>query len=338
MVINKHIDSNFIYLISDIHSNLDLFMKSIKNLDLNKDYLFILGDLIEKGDKNIETLDYIISLENTYKNHVFALLGNCDKVLNDFHSPSDYLLLKKYSLKLGHTILNEFLSGVGFDKYNISSYNEALDLINIKYKKYFDYIKYLPKGYLINDSILLTHAEKNESIKKGLFNELEFPNDFKLNVVGHMPSMMYKELPNLSPLFKDNILFIDGGNNVVRFGGLNLVKLNLEDLSFTYKTNHNYKLIRVKENQKRSGNTYIPQKTKVDFVIDHNSYKEIYINNQKLYVESLNLVDNFAYDAMDIFLELNSGEYIYLVKQCDELSFVIKDNTCGLAYTKNLDI
>ncbi len=328
-----------IYLISDIHANLSLFKESINTIDLNKDYLFILGDLIEKGEDNIKILDFLMELKNKYFSHLHILKGNCDLVFDKLRGNIDNELLKKYSLKLGHTILNEFLEGINVDKNNISDYSKYIDTIKDKYKKYYDFIDSLPLSILINDNILLTHADSFESENKGLIKKDDFYKDYKLNIVGHMPTMMYKKLPSLDPIKIDKVLYIDGGNNVVRFGGLNLVKLNLETLNYTYQTFTKYKDVEVIYKQSAKGNTYIPVKTKVESYCNKKSYYIVKINNEDLYVEKENLVDNmYAYDATNIFLSLKKGEIVKLVKVCDDLSFILKNNICSLSLTKNLKL
>ena len=328
-----------IYLISDIHANLSLFKESIKELDLTTNYLFVLGDLIEKGEENIKTLDYLIDLINKYEGHIYIVKGNCDLVFDKLRGKIDNELLRKYSLKLGHTILNEFLEGINVDIKSVLDYAKYIDIIKVKYKKYYDFIDSIPLNILINDNILLTHADISESDSKDLIKKEDFYKDYKLNVVGHMPVMMYKKLPSLDPNKIDNVLYIDGGNNVVRFGGLNLVKLNLETLDYRYKTFTIYKDVEVVENQRAKGNTYIPKKTKVESYVDKGSYYIVKINGEDLYVETLNLVDKmYAYDATNIFLPLKKGEIVKLVKVCDDLCFILKDNTCSLTYTRFLNL
>lgn len=47
-------------VISDIHGNLDLYKRLLIKIDYkpNEDCLILLGDIIEKGPKNLETLHY----------------------------------------------------------------------------------------------------------------------------------------------------------------------------------------------------------------------------------------------------------------------------------------
>lgn len=65
-------------VISDIHGNLDLYIKLLNKIKYhpNKDCLILLGDLIEKGPKNLETLHYIMLQTKTEDVH--CIMGNCD--------------------------------------------------------------------------------------------------------------------------------------------------------------------------------------------------------------------------------------------------------------------
>ena len=338
MILKKKINKDYIYLISDIHANINLFKESIKELDFNEDILFILGDIFEKGNKNIETIDFVKELMDKYPLNVFSIIGNNDQVLNEFKPPRNFERLKRYSLVLGNTILNEFLEGIGVDIYSNYDLDEKLDLVLVKYKKYFDFINSLPNGYFINDKILLTHANKEESENKKIIkSDLFLKFNYQLNVVGHIPNMMLKNIPSMDPIVKDRVLYIDGGNNVVEFGGLNLVKLNLNDLSYTFKTYYNYPLYKVINNQEESGDSYIPYKREIDNLVLIDDIYKVYINNYSYYTTKRNILDNkYVYDALNIFKELKKDEIVYVPFFGKTISIIIKDNCASLAYSKNL--
>lgn len=73
-------DSRRIIAISDIHGNLPVFKKLLRKIafDPEKDALFLVGDLLEKGPYNLETLYYIMELSR--HPHVHPMIGNCDVV------------------------------------------------------------------------------------------------------------------------------------------------------------------------------------------------------------------------------------------------------------------
>lgn len=61
-----------IYVMSDLHGMYDEFIAMIKKIDFNiGDELFILGDIVDRGDKAAEILNYIIDKPN-----IVPLMGN----------------------------------------------------------------------------------------------------------------------------------------------------------------------------------------------------------------------------------------------------------------------
>lgn len=69
-----------VYVMSDIHGQYDLFLKMLRIINFNdKDTLFILGDVIDRGPKGIETLDKIIQSKNMH-----MLLGNHELMMLDY--------------------------------------------------------------------------------------------------------------------------------------------------------------------------------------------------------------------------------------------------------------
>ncbi len=65
-------------VISDIHGNLDLYLKLLDQISYkpNEDCLILLGDLIEKGKRNLDTLHYI--MHQVQNEDVHCIMGNCD--------------------------------------------------------------------------------------------------------------------------------------------------------------------------------------------------------------------------------------------------------------------
>ena len=81
------------YIISDIHGHLDLFKNLLGKIkfDFDKDNLYLLGDYVDWGPKSIDTLLYIMDIDEKYKN-VHVLIGNHDLMFlnqasNYFNTP-----------------------------------------------------------------------------------------------------------------------------------------------------------------------------------------------------------------------------------------------------------
>ncbi len=69
-------DESKTYLMSDIHGDLESFQKLLKHVNLDNDRLFILGDVLDKGTKPMETFRLIRSLMKKYPGHLEYIRGN----------------------------------------------------------------------------------------------------------------------------------------------------------------------------------------------------------------------------------------------------------------------
>ena len=104
----KHIDlpaARRVFAVSDVHGNLDYLKGLLDKISFSPDdVLILLGDLIEKGPRSIDTLQYIIQLCKTHTVHV--LRGNCDRLL--FDKLSNDWLFRYRTCWRGNLIMNEF--------------------------------------------------------------------------------------------------------------------------------------------------------------------------------------------------------------------------------------
>ena len=71
--------ARFTYVISDIHGQFDALMEMLEQIEFSEeDELYILGDVIDRGPKSIECIQWIMSKDN-----VLTLLGNHEVILYD---------------------------------------------------------------------------------------------------------------------------------------------------------------------------------------------------------------------------------------------------------------
>ena len=67
-------DTIMIYVMSDLHGEYDKFINMLNKIEFSsKDTLYILGDVLDRGEKSLEIIDYIRRPEN---NNIKLLMGN----------------------------------------------------------------------------------------------------------------------------------------------------------------------------------------------------------------------------------------------------------------------
>lgn len=149
-----------VYVMSDIHGCYDEFMKMLDLIQLKEDdTLYILGDVIDRGNGSLQILDYIMSHKN-----IKMLLGNHED-----------LFLKWYE----H---NKFLKFCYFLNWMSALprcifYKQFKMLKKSKQKEYVEFLKNLPLYEILkfnNEEYFLVHAGINCTKK---INEQE-PKDF----------------------------------------------------------------------------------------------------------------------------------------------------------------
>ena len=167
-----------LYCISDIHGELDLFIKLLKKINFNKnDQLIILGDIIDKGTKSIELSELIFSMEN-----VKVLMGNHEYEFYKYYqalkqqNKLDILKLQSFfpeeEKKLDNNIINHLI--------NLPFYFETNDVI------------FVHAGVLLdcNNNIVDLDKTPNEYF----VYDREFKNDYviynsnKCVIFGHTPT------------------------------------------------------------------------------------------------------------------------------------------------------
>lgn len=353
-IVNLNLDLNKrLIFISDIHGNLKLLKKILDKVNFNNnDYLFILGDIIEKSYDNLSILDYIMELN--LKDNVYILCGNCDNVLSYMINNVDDKLLKYYALKKKNTILLDFARKENVLVDENSNMEELCNLFYLKYKKYYDFILNLPHIYNINNKIYAVHGGINniDDISLNSLDVMKNDNFYFdsnkskiLQIVGHFPTINYDgKIPNVNPIIdlNKNIISIDGGVSVVPWYQLNaLIIDNLNDLNISYQYVDDFNKTRVISDFK-SFNTDLlnitHKEVKVNIIFEDDDFYTAYYNDIKLYIlKECLLKDNYVFNAFNYFHNLKLNEIVSLVYKGKNLSIIKKNGIIGLCYTKYLE-
>lgn len=227
------------FAVSDVHGNLDYLKGLLDKIAFSRDdVLILLGDLIEKGPKSLETLQYIMQLCKTHTVHV--LRGNCDCLLFDKDLPDGWLFRYRTSWH-GNLIMNEFARRLDCPIREPEDIDRLRERVKREFPEEYAFLTGLPiilesEHYIfvhggIPGEDSLTHPEKLEDwacMKNDDFLHQGHAFRSKWCVVGHWPATLYREnWPCANPLVsvRQQIVSIDGGCVIKRDGQLNALRL-----------------------------------------------------------------------------------------------------------------
>ena len=211
------------YCIADIHGCYDEFMELLQLISFNpdEDILYVLWDVIDRGDRPIDCLQYIMRTKN-----VHLLLGNHEHMMLDYFDCNNGS--SWFKNKNGMTLLQyNLLSGVETEKIIKYLRNRPLyKTVNVNNRRFF-----LSHAGL-NAAVPFKHQQKKHLIwgREDFYQYVALPNH--ICIFGHTPtSSLYKKDCSiwLDELHNDKIN-IDCG---CVFGGA-LAALRLDDGAIFY--------------------------------------------------------------------------------------------------------
>ena len=220
------------YCISDIHGCHDEFIYLLEeiNFDPTHDTLYVIGDVIDRGDRPIDCLRYIMNA----KNSIHLLRGNHEIMMLDYFSDPNSLYGERWFRNGNKVTLEQLCSLPGIEREKILRYVRGRPLyktVAIAGKRYF-----LSHAGL-DASIPFIHQETNALVWSR--EEFHWRAALKSHtcVFGHTPTFHLRVDFNCSVWrdtdFNDKIC-IDCG---CVFGGA-LSALRLDDLETFYVKSH----------------------------------------------------------------------------------------------------
>lgn len=149
------------FVCSDIHSFYDEFIQALNEAGFDKENndhrLVILGDMLDRGSKAKELLDYVLSLP---QDRFFYVLGNHDDLFFDLLYALEHNIGINGAHRSNGTIdtICQFTGLTEVDLY-AHTYNYEKDIANNKYiKKYIKLIKERAVDYLEDDKYVYVHG------------------------------------------------------------------------------------------------------------------------------------------------------------------------------------
>lgn len=339
---------------SDLHGDLRLFQKALKQVGFcSDDILFILGDMIEKGDDddNLAMLEYMI--EFSKQDNVYLLAGNCDEIFRFILPPVDEKKFLYYALTRKHSVINDLAKRMQISLSKEMDINAFVSKIEKEYLSFYQFTDSLPDVLFLNEKMVLVHggiADINripekaiEVLKYDRFLETAPPQPL-LMMVGHYPTRNYRsDVFNVDPIFdfRKRIIAIDGGNNVVKGGQINIVILDcLNGMNFSFQAVDHYPKYILKEDvyhaqDNRNTNICFGQneveilKRDLDFVsIRPLGLKdEMWVHHSFIYTYN---GKNYCFDGTNYFMNLKKGDKISIVKLAEPYCLVKQNGTIGL--------
>ncbi len=338
--------------ISDIHANLDVYKELLQkvNYQPNQDRLILIGDLIEKGTQNLETLHYI--MKQTQQEAVFCTMGNCDFICKNVLYSYRLEFLKKVLLSRRESILHEMKDAIGLSLDKDTDMSDFCFQLRKHFLKELSFCNDLPHVIETDDTIYVHSALNNEItfgtdfkevINCRLFLKQDRPRFQKRVIVGHMPVTEYcTTIADFNPYYDPtmNVYSIDGGNIVKDNGQLNA--LIFDDHTISSKSVDHLQEVKVKQD--------VFAFTPLPFFVNWNEgYVQILkeeTNQSYVYNEHLNrkfwvpnefIVDHKATGYTNYQMPLKKGETVKVCFSYQDKVQIKKNGILGWTYRRNLD-
>ncbi|MGL5042251.1 MAG: metallophosphoesterase [Culicoidibacterales bacterium] len=339
-----------IIVISDIHANYKALKSLLKKVNYNekKDYLIILGDIIEKGKHNIKTLAYIRKLEQK-SDRLFVIEGNCDALIN--HLLEDENKLLAYINRVGDSLLLEWIKKLKLAKNN----GQIGKAIKQHYAADLAWLDQRPT-IISSNELIFVHA----GIPQGELNTeretmLTVKNagiadhpETKTVILGHFPAINYRKTGDYThEIYIDQIrktISIDGANQLKEDGQLNalIIKKVGKELTFTTDFVDLKPEVKIKHSYLAPLKETIQENINWPYALEKGEIIERTVFFTKCYIEARGI--QWFKNEYLTFLENNQYELnIYhstaiLSVEIDDIVTIIDDTTTGYIYIKKKGI
>lgn len=218
---------------SDLHGQNKRFMSLLKNMEYepDKDLLIVCGDLIDRGEENLDCFETCRNLQNK---GAVLLKGNHEQFLE--HSLMEMLANDNWRTNPSEDLYNWIRYNGGAEMYK-----EIKDLSCKKLTEMLTFVQKLPLYFAISNFIF-SHAGANvaKTIEENSENELVWMSETfpfrpaylgKVMVFGHIPTWQLHETPGKKKsaakiwydrTYKDKICLDCGGIFGGRLAGIEL--------------------------------------------------------------------------------------------------------------------
>lgn len=197
-----------IYLMADIHGRYNEFIDMLKKINFKEtDFLYIIGDVIDRRPNGIKLLKYIMNTDNIelIKGNHEQMMYNSVKIKEE--NLTDELSIIRYYDWMrngGNITFEEYKDEDWKTRENIMSFLENLETFKILRINNINYILvhaglYIPEGYKIPEELSLKkifEINKNRDIclyiREDFLDVFEYIPNYKI-IFGHTPTVYIPE-------------------------------------------------------------------------------------------------------------------------------------------------
>ena len=350
-------DTGRIIAISDVHGNLEYLRGLLNKLDLRgEDTLVFCGDIMEKGPQSLDTLHFLMDLNE--RRRCWFVLGNCDywyderdhsKPCRDWYV-RDYLLTNANGN--GPGLLQQMCDAAGVtvdENFDIDAYYKALGDM---FPREFEFLASMPQ-VIETEHYIFVHGGLPEGdpatwdgwycMKNDDFMEQGRKFD-KWVIVGHWPVMLYRQdITCANPIIDrdSHIVRIDGGCVLKDDGQLNALIIpqnGSEDFSFV--AYDPFPVRRVKSAQAAGEHSYYVRWGDNEVEILSRGEEFSHVRHVRTGYE-LDVLTKYLYgergvvrcnDCTDYVLPLNAGDEVSIVETTSRGYLCKHDGVSGWYY------
>lgn len=344
-----------VLITSDIHGHVHLLKRLLDEAAFcDEDALIIVGDLVEKGPSSLDTIRYVMQLNE--KPNVFPLMGNVDLwrlCLLEKDDPENQKEVMRFSRTAvqwwGSSIVTEMMDELGLDPEQDGKQPGLFKRLRSCFAKELDFIRNLPI-VLETESFHFVHGglphERMDELKKenpfALLKNDDFLNKGlsfeKWVLVGHWPVALYNDtfLQHGPVIEKDrHIIAIDGGCGVRGDGQLNLLITDWEGKRFSHLSAMDKPMIKVLNAQQPSAYSHnIPYHDPVVELIKREENWALvrhHMYEMKIPAHFLQGDESQwrCYNMTDYRLPVEPGDELRLIFEHDGIAYCKKKDVCG---------
>lgn len=236
-----------IICVSDIHGHADDFEKLLDKCeyDADKDFLFILGDILEKGTQNIKMIRLVKKLCRNEK--AICIQGNNDTMCERMAYRDDKEKFLSRLLSRPQNTYMDMAKEIGITDFS-EDFDAKRERVNESFKEELEFIRDLPFAIDTKDYIFVHAGIENrqdwensaEVVIQNVYWWLRKEHPLsKTVVVGHFPCYNFSRSGNTNlPIIDEEkrIIDIDGGCSVKWVGQLNGFIINKDGENYSYET------------------------------------------------------------------------------------------------------